>query len=554
MDMKKKYPVKYIFITGGVVSSLGKGIASASLGMLLGARGYRVNFLKCDPYINVDPGTMNPYQHGEVYVTHDGAETDLDLGHYERFTSLTMGRNNNYTTGRIYYDVITRERRGEYLGGTVQIVPHITNEIKKIILDRGKDVDIVLCEIGGTVGDIESLPFLETIRQFPREVGKENVAYIHLTLVPFVKASCELKTKPTQHSVHKLREIGISPNIVMCRSEESLPEDVRSKIALFCNVDPEAVISARDVPSIYAVPLEFHRQNLDRLILRYLKLPTPQAKLGPWKELVSNVTNARRTVSIGIVGKYIDLHDSYKSLIEALSHAGARLGAKVRLEWIDSEEIERTSGNPGIFKGLGGILVPGGFGSRGIEGKLAAIRFARENHVPFFGICLGMQLSVIEFARNVLGLSDATSREFDPEAKNAVIDLLPGQELVVDKGASMRLGAYDVDILPGTRAASLYGASTVSERHRHRFEFNNDFRSLMEEKGLVVTATWGEKKLPEIVEIPSHPYFVASQFHPEFTSRPLAPNPMFLGFVAAAMTHLRGTEQSPSPKRSPRGK
>ncbi len=554
MDMKKKYPVKYIFITGGVVSSLGKGIASASLGMLLGARGYRVNFLKCDPYINVDPGTMNPYQHGEVYVTHDGAETDLDLGHYERFTSLTMGRNNNYTTGRIYYDVITRERRGEYLGGTVQIVPHITNEIKKIILDRGKDVDIVLCEIGGTVGDIESLPFLETIRQFPREVGKENVAYIHLTLVPFVKASCELKTKPTQHSVHKLREIGISPNIVMCRSEESLPEDVRSKIALFCNVDPEAVISARDVPSIYAVPLEFHRQNLDRLILRYLKLPTPQAKLGPWKELVSNVTNARRTVSIGIVGKYIDLHDSYKSLIEALSHAGARLGGKVRLEWIDSEEIERTSGNSGIFKGLGGILVPGGFGSRGIEGKLAAIRFARENHVPFFGICLGMQLSVIEFARNVLGLSDATSREFDPEAKNAVIDLLPGQELVVDKGASMRLGAYDVDILPGTRAASLYGASTVSERHRHRFEFNNDFRSLMEEKGLVVTATWGEKKLPEIVEIPSHPYFVASQFHPEFTSRPLAPNPMFLGFVAAAMTHLRGTEQSPSPKRSPRGK
>jgi CTP synthase len=554
MDIKKKHPVKYIFITGGVVSSRGKGIASASLGMLLGARGYRVNFLKCDPYINVDPGTMNPYQHGEVYVTHDGAETDLDLGHYERFTSLTMGRNNNYTTGRIYYDVITRERRGEYLGGTVQIVPHITNEIKKIILARGKDVDIVLCEIGGTVGDIESLPFLETIRQFPREVGKENVVYIHLTLVPYVKASCELKTKPTQHSVHKLREIGISPNIVMCRSEEALPEEVRSKIALFCNVDSEAVISARDVPSIYAVPLEFHRQNLDRLILRYLKLPAPQVKLGAWKELVSNLTKAKRSVSIGIVGKYIDLHDSYKSLIEALNHAGARLGTKVNLEWIDSEEIERNKADAQIFKGLGGILVPGGFGARGVEGKLAAIRYARENHVPFFGICLGMQLSVIEFARNVLGLSDATSREFDPNAKNAVIDLLPGQSLVVDKGASMRLGAYEVDILPGSKASSLYGASTVSERHRHRFEFNNDFKPLMEEKGLMVTATWGDKKLPEIVEIPTHPYFLASQFHPEFTSRPLTPNPMFLGFVAAALTHLSGGSHPSVPKRGSRGK
>ena len=554
MDIKKKHPVKYIFITGGVVSSLGKGIASASLGMLLGARGYRINFLKCDPYINVDPGTMNPYQHGEVYVTHDGAETDLDLGHYERFTNLTMGRNNNYTTGRIYYDVITRERRGEYLGGTVQIVPHITNEIKKIILDRGKDVDIVLCEIGGTVGDIESLPFLETIRQFPREVGKENVVYIHLTLVPYVRASCELKTKPTQHSVHKLREIGISPNIVMCRSEESLPEDVRSKIALFCNVDSEAVISARDVPSIYEVPLEFHRQNLDRLILRYLKLPTPQAKLAPWKELVSNIRNAKRTVSIGIVGKYIDLHDSYKSLIEALSHAGARLGVKVKLEWIDSEEIEKNTDNPEIFKGLGGILVPGGFGSRGIDGKLAAIRFAREHNVPFFGICLGMQLSVIEFALNVLGIRDATSREFDPNTKSAVIDLLPGQDLVVDKGASMRLGAYAVDILPGTKAARLYGASTVSERHRHRFEFNNEFRKVMEENGLSVTATWGEKKLPEIVEISAHPYFVASQFHPEFTSRPLAPNPMFLGFVSAAISYIGGSDHHSASKRGSRGK
>ncbi|MHB1285863.1 MAG: CTP synthase [Leptospirales bacterium] len=528
---------KYIFITGGVVSSLGKGIASASLGLLLERRGYRVNFLKFDPYINVDPGTMNPYQHGEVYVTDDGSETDLDLGHYERFTRLTMGRENNFTTGRIYFDVITRERKGDYLGGTVQIVPHITNEIKQVILDRGKDVDIVLCEIGGTVGDIESLPFLETIRQFPREVGKENVAYVHLTLVPYVRASCELKTKPTQHSVHKLREIGISPNVIVCRAEEPLPDDVRQKIALFCNVDPEAVISAPDVPSIYEVPIEFHRQKLDKLLLRYFRLKTPRADMADWIGLVQKARKIRKTVAIGVVGKYVDLQDSYKSLIEALQHAGVHNGVKVRIRWLDSEEIETSENHVPLFQGLGGILVPGGFGSRGIEGKMRAIRYARERNIPFLGICLGMQLAVIEFARNVMGLSGATSREFDEDPPHAVIDLLPGQANQQETGGSMRLGIFDVDLMEGSKVFSLYGRNRVQERHRHRYEFNAQYQKEMESRGLLVSGTYSDRKLVETVELNGHPFFLASQFHPEFKSRPVLPHPLFVGFVEAAHRH-----------------
>ncbi|MHB1926686.1 MAG: CTP synthase [Leptospirillum sp.] len=527
--------VKYVFITGGVVSALGKGIASASLGLLLERRGYRINFLKFDPYINVDPGTMNPYQHGEVYVTEDGSETDLDLGHYERFTRLTMTRDNNFTTGRIYYDVITRERAGEYLGGTVQIVPHITNEIKQVIIDRGANADIVLCEIGGTVGDIESLPFLETIRQFSRDVGKENVAYVHLTLVPYVRASCELKTKPTQHSVHKLREIGISPTVIVCRAEEHLPEDVRQKIALFCDVDPEAVISAPDVPSIYEVPLEFHHQKLDSLLLKHLHLKTPKVEMKDWMHLVQRFRRIKKTVPIGIVGKYVDLQDSYKSLIEALQHAGVHQGVRVWIHWLDSEEIEAAEDPSRLFDGLGGILVPGGFGARGIEGKMIAIRYAREKRIPFLGICLGMQLAVIEFTRNVLGLQGATSREFDPSPAHPVIDLLPGQTAETRLGGSMRLGAFDVDLKEGTRIRELYGQSRIRERHRHRYEVNAKYEKAMEEKGMRISGTYSERRLVETVELPDHPFFVASQFHPEFRSRPVTPHPLFLGFVGASV-------------------
>ncbi|MCL4460791.1 MAG: CTP synthase [Nitrospirae bacterium] len=533
--------VKYVFITGGVVSSLGKGIASASLGLLLERRGYRINFLKFDPYINVDPGTMNPYQHGEVYVTEDGSETDLDLGHYERFTRLTMGRENNYTTGRIYYDVIKRERSGEYLGGTVQIVPHITNEIKKVILDRGTEADIVLCEIGGTVGDIESLPFLETIRQFSRDVGKDNVAYVHLTLVPYVRASCELKTKPTQHSVHKLREIGISPNVIVCRTEEDLPDDVRQKIALFCDVDPEAVISAPDVPSIYQVPLEFHHQKLDALLLKHFRLKAPRVGMKDWVGLVSRFRRIRKTVPIGIVGKYVDLQDSYKSLIEALQHAGVEKGVKVKFHWLDSEEIESAEDPAMLFSGLAGILVPGGFGARGIEGKMIAIRYAREKGIPFLGICLGMQLAVIEFARNVLGLRGATSREFDPNPAYPVIDLLPGQADQREMGGSMRLGAFDVDLKEGTRIHGLYGNVRIRERHRHRYEVGSEYQKAMEEKGMLVSGTYSDRRLVETVEIPGHPFYIASQFHPEFRSRPLRPHPLFLGFVGASVDFARET-------------
>lgn len=526
--------MKFIFITGGVVSSLGKGIASASLGCLLESRGYRVDFLKFDPYINVDPGTMNPYQHGEVYVTADGAETDLDLGHYERFTHLSMGKKNNHTTGRIYFDVISRERKGEFLGGTVQVVPHITNEIKRVILERGEQADIVLVEIGGTVGDIESLPFLETIRQFPREIGKHNVTFIHLTLVPYVRASAELKTKPSQHSVHKLREIGISPNIILCRAEEEVPEDVKNKIALFCDVDSEAVIAAPDVPTIYQIPLEFYRQKLDRYILRHLRMPIPPAKIGPWRKMVGKIRKAKREVTIGIVGKYLNLKDSYKSLVEALNHAGTENGFKVRVEWLDAEVIEQASSLDELLGSLGGILVPGGFGSRGIDGKIRAITYARENGIPFLGICLGMQLAVIEFSRTRLGLTGATSREFSPHPVDPVVDLLPEQRDNPDLGGTMRLGLYDVDLVPGSVVESLYGSAHIKERHRHRFEVNADYVGRLVKAGLTVSGTYGDRRLVEVIEITDHPFFVASQFHPEFSSRPLSPHPLFMGLLMAA--------------------
>lgn len=529
--------MKFIFITGGVVSSLGKGIASASLGCLLESRGYRIDFLKFDPYINVDPGTMNPYQHGEVYVTSDGAETDLDLGHYERFTSLTMGKRNNHTTGRIYYDVISRERRGDFLGGTVQVVPHITNEIKRVILERGENADIVLVEIGGTVGDIESLPFLETIRQFPREIGRHNVAFIHLTLVPFVKASSELKTKPSQHSVHKLREIGISPNIILCRAEEEIPEEVKNKIALFCDVDSEAVISAPDVPTIYQIPLEFYRQKLDRYLLRHFRMKIQPAEIGPWRSMVRKIQKARKEVRIGIVGKYLNLKDSYKSLVEALTHGGLLHGAHVRIDWLDAEEIESSRTPFLYFEGLGGILVPGGFGSRGISGKIRSITHARETGLPFLGICLGMQLAVIEFSQTRLGLTEATSREFSPNPVDPVIDLLPEQRANPDLGGTMRLGLYPVDLVPGTLAASLYGTTAIQERHRHRFEVNAEYVDRLKKAGLVISGTYGDRKLVEVVEIPAHPFFLASQFHPEFRSRALAPHPIFAGFVEACLLH-----------------
>ena len=529
--------MKFIFITGGVVSSLGKGIASASLGCLLESRGYRIDFLKFDPYINVDPGTMNPYQHGEVYVTSDGAETDLDLGHYERFTSLTMGKKNNHTTGRIYYDVIARERRGDFLGGTVQVVPHITNEIKRVILERGENSDIVLVEIGGTVGDIESLPFLERIRQFPREVGKNNVAFIHLTLVPYVKASCELKTKPSQHSVHKLREIGISPNIILCRAEEEIPDEVKNKIALFCDVDSEAVISAPDVPTIYQIPLEFHRQKLDRYLLRHLRMKVLPANIAPWRTMVRKIQKANKEVRIGIVGKYLNLKDSYKSLVEALNHGGTHHGVRVHVDWLDAEAIEPDNNPASHFSGLDGILVPGGFGSRGIEGKIRAITHARETGLPFLGICLGMQLAVIEFAQTRLGLTEATSREFSPHPVDPVIDLLPEQQSNPDLGGSMRLGLYPVDLVPGTLSSTLYGSTHIQERHRHRFEVNADYVDRLKKAGLVVSGTFGDRKLVEVVEIPGHPFFLASQFHPEFRSRALAPHPLFMGFVEACLRH-----------------
>ena len=525
---------KFIFVTGGVVSSLGKGLAAASIGCLLESWGLRVSFLKFDPYINVDPGTMSPFQHGEVYVTDDGAETDLDLGHYERFTSAKMRRKNNVTAGRIYYSVITKERRGDYLGRTVQVVPHVTNEIKESVLKVADGLDVVICEIGGTVGDIESLPFLEAIRQFKTDHGPENVLYIHLTLVPYIAAARELKTKPTQHSVKELREIGIQPDILLCRTDRFLGDEIRSKISLFCNVDKRAVITSKDVDSIYEVPLVYRQEGLDKIIIELLHLETHQDfDLSDWQDIVTKLKNPEREVDIGIVGKYIDLQDSYKSLSEALVHGGIKNQAKVNLHWVDTSEIEK--GVPEEYlAGMDGILVPGGFGDRGIEGKIQAVSFARKANIPFLGICLGMQCAVIEFARNVLLKEKAHSSEFDPNTPSPVIGLLEDQKEVKNLGGTMRLGEYPCRLKAGSTVFKAYDQTDILERHRHRFEFNNVYRQAFEEKGMIVSGASPDQKLVEVVELIDHPWFIACQFHPEFKSNPRKPHPLFTAFIEAA--------------------
>jgi len=532
-------PVKYIFVTGGVVSSLGKGLAAASIGRLLEDHGYTVALQKFDPYINVDPGTMSPYQHGEVYVTDDGAETDLDLGHYERFTSMVATRNSNWTTGKIYLSVIQKERRGDYLGRTVQVIPHITNEIKDAIRMAGRDVDVVLVEIGGTVGDIESMPFLEAIRQFRLDVGRENTLYIHLTLVPFIGTAGELKTKPTQHSVRDLRSIGIQPDVLLCRTDRFLDADIKRKIALFCDVNEEAVITAKDVDTIYEVPLVLKAEGLDQIVLKGLGLPLTQARTEAWEELVDRIKNPSDELTIHVVGKYTGYEDSYKSLNEAVYHGGFAHRLKVRLHWVEAEALEREGGTAAL-EGSHGILVPGGFGSRGTRGMMKAAEYSREHGVPFFGICYGFQWATVEYARNVCGLEGADSTEVDENAPHKVIyklrDLLGVDEL----GGTMRLGRYACELAPGSLAARIYGTSLVHERHRHRFEFNCLYEGPLAEQGMNVSGRSPDGKFVEIAELASHPWFLAVQFHPEFQSRPLRPHPLFASFVDAAYRHKSG--------------
>ena len=528
---------KYIFVTGGVMSSLGKGLASASVGALLEARGLRVTFLKLDPYLNVDPGTMNPLQHGEVYVTEDGAETDLDLGHYERFTRSRMSQLNNMTAGRIYDSVLSKERRGDYLGGTVQVIPHVTDEIKESIRAAGQGVDVILVEIGGTVGDIESLPFLEAIRQFRSDVGRENTCFIHVAPVLYQASAGELKTKPVQHSVKELQAVGIGPDIILCRTERYLDKGIKSKIALFCNVDEDAVITAKDVESIYEVPLVFHAEGLDEKIAQVLNMWTGQPDLRQWETLIEAQRNPESEITIAMVGKYVDLAESYKSLNEALVHGGMAVRSTVNILYVDSEKLE----DPSVLAKADGILVPHGFGSRGVEGKIRAVRFARENEIPYLGICFGMQLACCEFARHVAGLEGANSREVDEETAHPVIDLLPGQEQVSEKGATMRLGDYPCSLAEGSRARSIYGRDEIVERHRHRYEFNPEYRARLEDAGLRFSGVSPDGRLAEIVELPDHPFFVASQFHPEFASKPFDPHPLFQAFVEAAVGH-RGRE------------
>jgi CTP synthase len=539
MPDTRRHP-RFIFVTGGVVSSLGKGIASASIGRLLVARGLSVQLQKFDPYINVDPGTMSPYQHGEVFVTEDGAETDLDLGHYERFTDANTSRSSNVTTGSIYHAVIRRERRGDYLGGTVQVVPHITDEIKHRIrlLAEASDVDVVITEIGGTVGDIESLPFLEAIRQFPVDAGRRNCMFVHLTLVPYVGHAGEVKTKPTQHSVNELRRIGIQPDMLLCRSEEALETDIRRKIALFASLPTEGVVSARDVDNIYKVPLVFSEEGVDDLVLDHFGLSAPPPDLDGWRDLTRSADEATEAVRIALVGKYVALEDAYKSVSEALRHAGFLHGCAVEIDWIDSEHIERE-GVEALLSQADGVLVPGGFGGRGIEGKIAAARYAREHGVPYLGVCLGMQVAVSEFARHACGMEGANSTEFDPETPFPVIDLLPEQKEVSDMGGTMRLGADPVKLHDDTRARALYGEAVIYERHRHRYEVNNQLRRRLEHAGLVVSGTSPDERLVEVIELSDHPFFVASQFHPEFKSRPERPAPLFRDFVGAALQRLR---------------
>jgi len=527
---------RYIFITGGVVSSLGKGIAAASLGRLLKNRGLSVFIQKLDPYLNFDPGTMSPYQHGEVFVTDDGAETDLDLGHYERFIDISLNKNSNVTTGKVYWSVISKERRGDYLGGTVQVIPHITNEIKERILAAEKDSapDVVITEIGGTVGDIESLPFLEAIRQLKGDLGRERVLYLHVTLVPFLNAAGEAKTKPTQHSVKELRSIGIQPDMVLCRTSHPLSRDMVEKIGLFCDIEPGSVIQVPDAETIYEVPLLLAGQNFDEIVVRKLGIgASPQADLSAWEAMVKRYKNPGRQVDIALVGKYVELKDAYISVAEALRHAGIFHGAEVRIHWVHAEELEK--GTARLPEGVGGVLVPGGFGDRGIEGKIEAIRLARENGIPFLGICLGMQLAVVEYARHVCGLTGAASAEFVPDTAHPVIDLLPEQKGVEDLGGTMRLGSYPCRLVPGTRAEAAYGQTMIDERHRHRYEFNNEYRETLTGCGLVISGTSPEDTLVEMVEVPDHPWFVACQFHPEFKSRPTRAHPLFRDFVGAAL-------------------
>jgi len=532
-------PVKYVFVTGGVVSSLGKGLAAASIGRLLEDHGYKVALQKFDPYINVDPGTMSPYQHGEVYVTDDGAETDLDLGHYERFTSMVATRNSNWTTGKIYLSVIQKERRGDYLGRTVQVIPHITNEIKEAIRLASRDVDVVLVEIGGTVGDIESMPFLEAIRQFRLDVGRENTLYIHLTLVPFIGTAGELKTKPTQHSVRDLRSIGIQPDVLLCRTDRFLDADIKRKIALFCDVPEEAVITAKDVDTIYEVPLVLKAEGLDQIVLKQLGLPLTHARTEAWEELVDRIKHPTDELTIHVVGKYTGYEDSYKSLNEALFHGGFAHRVKVRLNWVEAEALEREGGSA-LLDGADGILVPGGFGSRGTRGMMKAAEYARAHVVPFFGICYGFQWATVEFARNVCGLDGADSTEVDENAPHKVIYKLRDLLGVDDLGGTMRLGRYECELAKGSIAERIYGTSLVSERHRHRFEFNCLYEKELADKGMRVSGRSPDGKFVEIAEMPSHPWFVAVQFHPEFQSKPLKPHPLFASFVEAAYRHKSG--------------
>ncbi|MCK4985615.1 MAG: CTP synthase [Desulfobacterales bacterium] len=544
---------KYIFVTGGVLSSLGKGLASAAIGALLESRGLTVTIQKLDPYINVDPGTMNPFQHGEVFVTDDGTETDLDLGHYERFTHAKMGKNNNFTTGKIYHSVITKERKGDYLGGTVQVIPHITDEIKNSVKLAANDVDVLIVEIGGTIGDIESLPFLEAIRQFRADVGKENSLYIHLTLVPYISTAGEVKTKPTQHSVKELRSIGIQPDILLCRTDRFLSKDIKAKISLFCNVSVDAVITAKDVDHIYEVPLIFHQEGLDDQIIELLNIWTRNPQLDNWEELIKKIKAPKHSVTIAVVGKYVDLTESYKSLNEALYHGGISNDCKVNLNFIDSEKLDSGTCIQ-MLADADGILVPGGFGQRGIEGKICAANFARVNKVPYFGICLGMQIAVIEFARHVAGLENANSSEFDANTPYPVIYLMrewfdersqtvQRRDDLSDKGATMRLGAYSCHIENNSFASQAYQKEDISERHRHRYEFNNEFMDQLKEKGMIVSGASPNGELVEIIEIGDHPWFLGCQFHPEFKSRPMEPHPLFRDFIGASLRNSQSRNQ-----------
>ncbi|WP_368503070.1 CTP synthase [Alkalihalophilus sp. As8PL] len=527
---------KYIFVTGGVVSSLGKGITAASLGRLLKNRGLKVTIQKFDPYINVDPGTMSPYQHGEVFVTDDGAETDLDLGHYERFIDINLSQNSNVTTGKIYSTVLKKERRGDYLGGTVQVIPHVTNEIKERVFRAGRETnaDVVITEIGGTVGDIESLPFLEAIRQIKSDIGMDNVMYVHCTLIPYLAAAGEMKSKPTQHSVKELRSLGIQPNVIVVRTERPVPQDMKEKIALFCDIHKDAVIEARDAETLYQVPLELQAQNFDQIVCDHLKLSTKEAEMTEWTSLVEKVQNLSNKVKIALVGKYVALPDAYLSVAEALRHAGYAFDADLEIEWVDAEKVSDENVES-LFQDADGILVPGGFGDRGIEGKISAIKYAREKHVPFLGICLGMQLATVEFARHVLGLEGANSAELNPATPYPIIDLLPEQKDIEDLGGTLRLGLYPCKLIDGSLAQSAYGEQVVYERHRHRYEFNNEYREQMEKAGFTFSGTSPDGRLVEIVELNDHPYFIASQFHPEFVSRPTRPQPLFRDFIGASL-------------------